>query len=170
MKVFKSFFSIGIYDPSQDDFWPYHYRYEDGVYLSKKYRKCGDKSSAVFDTPEAARHFFNTWKHKDKYKFEIIETKRWTEVPEPTYPENHPNNLIKVIEQNERTMYSRTARLWLRGENLSKLYSKRTLKAHRDKLLKYNIDIFEQPTQLLEKNIIVDDVRHIQNSNLRVVN
>ena len=67
-------------------------------------------------------------------------------------------------------MYSGTARLWLRGEDLSKLYSKRTLKAHRDKLLKYNIDIFEQPTQLLESNIIVDEVWHLQNPNLKIVN
>ena len=68
---------IGVFDPLQNDNWPWHYHYEDGRYLSGKKRVCGLSKAAEFSSKEEARMFFHQWKGNQKYKMELIETESW---------------------------------------------------------------------------------------------
>ena len=77
MNLRKKALIIGIYDPDLIDFWPWHYHYEHGEYLSEKYRKCGEEKAAKFKKKEEAEKFFFQWKHHEKYKFELIEMSYW---------------------------------------------------------------------------------------------
>lgn len=79
--VHKSFFNVGIYDPSQADSWPWHFHYEDGLYLSEKQHVCKMSKAAVFNSISEARKHFHTWSGNKKYKMEIIEFKQLVAVP-----------------------------------------------------------------------------------------
>ncbi len=141
MQQQKSVFTIGIYDPKVDDGWPWHYQYEHGDYLSPKHRKCGMERAAEFDTEDDARAFYFDWKHYKSFKFELIEKRYWTTVPDPVYPPEHPRSILKSIIENESYAVKNIASLWFYGEDVKKFYSAPTLKKHRITLLKYDIDI-----------------------------
>lgn len=144
---YRSFFNIGLYDLAVDDSWPWHCHYEDGVYLSSKKRCCKRGKAAEFDTPEQAREFFHNWSGNRKWKMELIEYKRWTEIPAPVYPADHPVSILEAIRNVERYPVCETARLWFAGEIKSHYVTKVTLKRHREKLLVYGIDIDKKPKQ-----------------------
>lgn len=169
MQVYKSFYQIGIFDPSEYESWPWHFHYENGRYLSSKHRECGANLAAEFDSQEKARAFFGEWIHKERYKFELIEVKKWIEQPDPIYPDEHPNSILKEIESNERNTYARTARLWWSGQDLINLYTKATLKTHRKVLLKYKIDIFDKPVNQLEKEVLIDNTWHLSKPDLKSI-
>lgn len=76
-RIQKSFFNIGIYEQADDENWPWHNDYYNGLYLSDKKRPCKQQKAAEFDTPEQARQFFDSWRGKSKYKMEVIEFKKW---------------------------------------------------------------------------------------------
>lgn len=78
--VQRSVFSIGVFDPNKHDDWPWHYHYDDGVYLSANNRLCKLKKAAEFDDIEKARQFFHAWGGSNKYKMEIIESKKEVKV------------------------------------------------------------------------------------------
>jgi hypothetical protein len=128
MKILKSFFLIGIYDPNIDAAWPWHFNYENGRYLSANKRVCSRNSSAEFESPEDARLFYHSWKHSDKYKMEVIETKYWTEVPDPVYPPDHPRSIISLVIANEKSTARILAVSWFyRLDTFEKMdYSKAT--------------------------------------------
>lgn len=150
MQVYKSFFQIGIYDPVHDDSWPWHCHYEDGQYLSAKKRICSWNKPAEFETAEAARLFYHSWKHKEQYKMELIEVKRWTEIPDPEYSEDHPREIFNRILRNETSSrYKSTASLWFSGYDPLLGMSRPTRIKHRNVLLKYGIDIIEPPSQIM---------------------
>lgn len=150
MQVYKSFFQIGIYNPVYDDSWPWHYHYEDGQYLSAKKRICSWNKPAEFETAEEARLFYHSWKHKERYKMELLEVKRWTEIPDPEYPEDHPRTIFDRILHNETSSrYKSTAALWFSGYDLQLVMSRPTRIKHRKVLLKYGIDIIEEPSQIM---------------------
>ena len=151
MQVYKSFFQIGVYDPNQYNSWPWHFHYENGKYLSTKKRVCGWSKPAEFDTQEEAREFFHAWKQKTKYKMEIIEIKRWAEIPDPIYPDDHPRNIMGRIMENEKSRFSMVAALWFSGINGIKDYSKTTQLKYREQLLKYGIDIFSEPPREMKQ-------------------
>lgn len=66
-------FSIGVFDPTEDDRWPWRCDYEDGVYLSEKFRLCKRWKAARFSTELEAREFFHRWNGKRTLKMEVIE-------------------------------------------------------------------------------------------------
>lgn len=80
-RVHKSFFAIGVYDPEHHDRWPWHCHYDDGVYLSVAKRLCKMSNAAEFDTIDDARQFYAEWKRKRQFKMEVIEYKRWVNIP-----------------------------------------------------------------------------------------
>jgi len=82
--VHKSFFQVGVYDPSLSDNWPWHVHYHEGLYLSKKQRVCKMGKAAVFTDINKARNHFHTWKGNNKYKMEVIEFKKVVAVPAST--------------------------------------------------------------------------------------
>ncbi len=149
MKVNKSFFQIGIFDPMEDVSWPWHFEYERGVYLSLNYRKCGWNKSVEFETPDEARDFYHRWKHSGRYKMELIEVKRWVEQPDPDFPPEHPRSIIKLIASKEKSIYLRTAASWFAGEDISAYMTRKTLLRHKRVLLNYGIDIEEKCTNKL---------------------
>lgn len=153
MKILKSFFLIGVYDPNIDDAWPWHCHYESGRYLSAKKRVCSRNSSAEFESPEEARLFYHSWKHSDKYKMEVIEVKYWVEAPDPVYPPEHPRSIIERVSTNERFPAGLLAACWFSGQDpLEKMgYSKTTNVRYRKILLKYGIDLFSKPTEEMRK-------------------
>ena len=61
MKSRKKALIIGIYNPDLIDFWPWHYHYEHGEYLSEKYRKCGEEKAAKFKKKEEAENEIKIW-------------------------------------------------------------------------------------------------------------
>lgn len=69
----KQVYKIGVFDPSVDMSWPWHFHYENGVYLSEKKRLCKEGKAARFDSPTEAREFFHAWSGNKKYKMELIE-------------------------------------------------------------------------------------------------
>lgn len=144
MQVLKLIYLIGVYDPNFDDSWPWHYQYEYGRYLSIKHRICGRERAAEFPSEEEARAFYYQWKHYQKYKFELIPVQFRATEPDPTYPPEHPKSILKSITENEPHSIKLTASLWFYGQDTSTLYSAKTLKKHREALLKYGIDI-DQP-------------------------
>lgn len=79
-QVHKSFFTIGVYDPNQNDSWPWHFHYSEGIYLSQKWRLCKIQKAIEFDDVESAREHFHQWSGSSKYKMEIIEHKKWVSV------------------------------------------------------------------------------------------
>jgi hypothetical protein len=143
MQVFKTFYVIGIYDPRQNDAWPWHCHYEYGKYLSDKHRICGDFRAAKFETEDEARKFFYDWKQYKEFKFELISRREWVDMPDPVYPSDHPKSILKSITENESHGVKITGSLWFYGEDISTLYSAKTLKKYREILLKYGIDINE---------------------------
>lgn len=144
MQVLKLIYIIGVYNPAHDDFWPWHCHYEHGRYLSNKHRICGRERVAEFPTEKEARDFYYQWKHCRKYKFELIPVQFWVTEPDPTYPPEHPKSILKSIAENEPYSVRLTASFWFHEHDISTLYSVKTLKKHREVLLKYGIDI-EQP-------------------------
>lgn len=141
MQVFKTFYVIGLYDPQQYDAWPWHCHYEYGQYLSDKYRICGWNRQARFESEAAAREFYFAWKRYKEFKFELISQQSWVDVPDPVYPADHPKSILKSITENESHGVKLTGSLWLYGQDISTLYSAKTLKKYREILLKYGIDI-----------------------------
>jgi len=150
MQVYKSFFQIGVYDPVHDDSWPWHCHYDCGQYLSAKKRICSWNKPAEFEAAEEARLFYHSWKHRDRYRMELIEVKRWVEIPDPEYPEDHPRAICYRILRNESSSrYHSTAFLWFSGCDLLQMMSRPTLIKRRNVLLKYGIDIVEPPSQIM---------------------
>jgi hypothetical protein len=148
MRVLKSFFMIGIYDPLIYGCWPWHCHYEDGKYLSEKKRICSRNKTALFETADEARLFYHSWKHRERYKMEVIEVKTWTEVPDPEYPQGHPREIFnRLIRDNARSCYRITLALWFDGLDPFKNVSQSARIRHRNVLLNYGVDIFEQPSQ-----------------------
>jgi hypothetical protein len=146
MEIQKSFFQIGIFDPEVCDAWPWHCHYEDGQYLSRKERICSWLRPAEFDTPNEAREFFHQWKNPKNYKMEVIEIIKWVKVPDPEYPDDDPRTIIKKVTSGEKySTYWMTAHRWFWGDDIESEYSKSKFKKHREILLKYGIDINEQP-------------------------
>lgn len=69
-------FLIGVFDPDADDSWPWHFDYENGIYLSVNYRLCKRAKAAEFQTATAAREFFHLWKGKKNLKMDLIEVQQ----------------------------------------------------------------------------------------------
>jgi hypothetical protein len=141
MQILKTFYLIGVYDPNLNGSWPWHFYYENGQYLSEKHRICGWYRAAKFETEKEAREFYFKWKRYNEFKFELIPEQSWVEVPNPVYPPDHPKAILKSIAENEPHSVKLTGSLWLYGEDISTIYSSKTLKKHREALLKYGIDI-----------------------------
>ena len=137
MEVQKSFFQIGVYDPDLYDHWPWHCHYEDGRYLSAKKRICSWNKPAEFESQQAARDFYHSWKQKNKYKMELIEIKKWVEIPDPVFPEDHPRSILKKIADNEKYRVHSVALLWMSGVNVITHWSRPTQLKYRKILLNY---------------------------------
>ena len=149
MHVNKSFYFIGIYDPKKHDSWPWHCHYDDGQYLSAKKRICS-KVPAEFETENEAREFFHSWKHKAKYKMELIEVKKWVDIPDPVYPDDHPRSILDKIVKNEKSRFGVIAALWFSGADVISQYSRPTQLKYQKELLKYDIDLFSKPTDKIK--------------------
>ncbi|NQY63543.1 MAG: hypothetical protein HRT38_07365 [Alteromonadaceae bacterium] len=169
MEVHKSFFQIGLFDPLFDDVWPWHFHYENGVYLSKKYRKCGWNSSAEFESPKDAREFYHNWKHREKFKMELIEVKRWVTVPDPVFPPDHPRSIIEKIRQTEKCHHARTAIMWFMGMEIKDYMTKPTLLKHKAVLLKYGVDIETECLDRLEPLVSSEDVWQLSKPDLDLI-
>lgn len=141
MDILKLNYLIGVYDPEKADSWPWHCHYEDGNYLSVKHRVCGRERAAEFTTEQKAREFYHRWKHAHLFKFELIPVRYWVSGPDPVYPPGHPKAILKAISEHEPHSVKLTASFWFYDQDISKLYSQKTLKKHRKTLLKYGIDI-----------------------------
>lgn len=144
MDVLKLSYLIGVYDPTKDDAWSWHFQYEYGQYLSAKHRVCGRARAAEFATEKEARAFYFLWKHARTFKFELIPVQYWVVGPDPVYPPEHPKSILKFISAHEPHSVKLTASFWFYDQDISTLYSVKTLKKHREVLLKYGIDI-DQP-------------------------
>ena len=144
----RSFFLVGVYDPSIYNSWPY-FHLDEGVYLSKNKRFCSFKSAVEFDRPEQAREFYSAWKHAPLYSLHIFEYKTYVDVPAHVFPDDHPNSVFKLICEKESSYVASTAITWLRGQS-DYLWSKSTLAKHRKILLLYGIDIYTKPERLWE--------------------
>lgn len=142
MLATRSLYNIGIYKTDWAANWPWHYDYENGIYLSMKYRPCGWKKAAEFLSQQEAREFFHRWKNTRGYKLELIEFKRRIEIPDPIFPDDHPHTILEKVNKNEQSTIRITAMSWLSGDDISELWTKRTLQKHRSVLLGYGIDIF----------------------------
>jgi len=150
MQVLKLIYLIGVYDPNFDDTWPWHCQYEYGRYLSEKHRICGRARAAEFPTEKEARDFYSQWKNYQNYKFELIPVQFWVTEPDPVYPPDHPKSILKSITENESPQVKLTASLWFYAQDISTLYSEKTLKKHREALLKYGVDINQPRPAYLE--------------------
>ena len=106
MRVRKRFYRIGVYDPEIFESWPYGDFCDDMVYLSAKKRLCKEGKAIEFECKTKAREFYAEWMHRNKYKMELKWVERNIDVPEPEYPENHPNSIMKRIRENESHIYS----------------------------------------------------------------
>lgn len=167
---YRSLFNIGLFDPNIDDCWPWEYHCDEGQYLSEKKRLCGWSKAAVFDSIDEARTFFTEWKGSQKWKMHIVEYKTYVTVPDPIYPSDHPETILKAINKSERHNVWLTAYLWFRGEVSEHYLSKQTLKKHRTKLLAYGIDIFTEPTTIyVPEKMKVDNVFHTAKPELSVI-
>lgn len=141
MNILRLSYLIGVYDPTKHDAWPWHFQYEYGQYLSAKHRVCGRERAAEFSTEKEARDFYFLWKHARTFKFELIPVQCWVVGPDPAYPPEHPKSILKAISEREPYSVRLTASFWFYAQDISTLYSARTLKKHREALLKYGIDI-----------------------------
>ncbi|EGR0209294.1 hypothetical protein KZY42_004236 [Vibrio vulnificus] len=168
---YRSFFNIGLYDPVHFDRWPYGpNEHDSALYLSTKKRKCGWGKAAEFNSIDEARAFFNDWKNSSKLKMHIVEFKKYVEVPDPIYPENHPHSLLKRIHQGEKHSVWVTAELWFRGQISTHYVSKQTLRRHRDILINYGVDIAKEPEQVYEPpKMKRDDVWYTASPNLKAL-
>ena len=81
-QIRKSIFLIGVFDPTVDDNWPWHFHYEHGMYLSVKHRQCKIRKAAEFTSAAEARNFFHNWQGKRHLKMELIEIQRTLTVDE----------------------------------------------------------------------------------------
>lgn len=68
----KEYFVIGVYDPSLDDAWPWHFHYENGRYLSAKKRVCNWDRYAVFSSEDLALDFWTRYSNSNDLAFEIM--------------------------------------------------------------------------------------------------
>lgn len=84
VKVHKSFFQIGVYDPAHSASWPWHFNQIDGLYLSANFRVCKLGKAIEFETTEAARAYIGNWTNAHEYKCELIEFKKWMVMPPGT--------------------------------------------------------------------------------------
>lgn len=165
----RSRFVVGVYDPNIDDSWPYFHP-DEGVYLSRNKRLCSQKSAIEFDIPDQAREFFGSWKHSYRYALHVLEYKTYIDVPEPVFPDDHPRSILKRIRANEHSGIAHTAFDWLSGSDFFRSYSKSTLARHRNALLKYGIDIYQKPTQLLEPlSLLHEDTWYLAKPNFSIV-
>lgn len=144
MNILKLRYVIGVYEPDNDDTWPWHCHYEDGEYLSAKHRVCGRERAAEFATEKEARDFYFLWKRARAFKFELIPVQYWVAGPDPIYPPEHPKSILKAISEHEPHSVKLTASFWFYDQDISTLYSAKTLIKHREILLRYGIDI-DQP-------------------------
>lgn len=161
MQAFRSFYRIGVYDPQIYDFWPYGDLCEGMVFLSAKKRLCKEGKAIEFECKTEAREFYASWKHKDKYKMSLRKVGRTVEVADPEYPAGHPNSIMKAIIENEPRVYMSTALAWFNGDDFLLPKNKKTLARHRKVLLKYDIDIYEAPTEELvpyNQNSITEEI------------
>ncbi|BBI99331.1 hypothetical protein FGKAn22_10240 [Ferrigenium kumadai] len=145
MRILKSFFYVGVYDPLKFESWPYFF--DEGIYLSTNKRMCSFRKAISFETPNEAREFYHAWLHKENHRLEVVELKEWVDIADPDYPENHPRSIIKSIKDGEKS--SRlviAALLWISGADPAEHYSDRTKSKYRKKLLEYGIDIFNPPS------------------------
>ncbi|OAH97225.1 hypothetical protein A1353_23325 [Methylomonas methanica] len=150
MDILKLSYLIGVYDPANDDTWPWHFQYEYGQYLSAKHRVCGRARAAEFATEKEARDFYFLWKHARAFKFELIPVQYWVTGPDPVYPPEHPRSILRAILAHEPHPVRVTASFWFYDQDISTLYSGKTLKKHREALLKYGIDIDQPRPEHLE--------------------
>jgi hypothetical protein len=88
---------------------------------------------------------------------EVIEYKKMVEIPDSVLPDDHPVTILEKVIRNERRQTKTTATLWLSGKDIANFWSAATLKKHRDRLLKYGIDINKKPKKLLESQASLDD-------------
>lgn len=151
----RSRFIAGVYDPNMYDSWPYFHS-DDGVYLSKNKRLCTFKTAIQFETPQAVREFYASWKHADRYRLYVYPFQVPIQVPMPVFPDDHPRSILSRICQAESSYVHNTAFLWFLGKDES-IYSKSTLARHRKILLNYGIDINLKPERLLEPLPSLDD-------------
>lgn len=146
MQVQKSYFYIGIYNPIIDEVWPYFNSW-DGTYLSEKNRVCSIKKAIEFESPKKAREFFHSWKHKAKWRMELVEFKKWVDAPDPVYAKGDPRSIIKNIHNGEKSStYATTAIEWFSKIDIKSRMTPQTFQRHRTILLKYNIDIENKPS------------------------
>ena len=147
--VRRSFFLVGVYDPSIYNSWPYFHSFDDGIFLSKNKRFCKFNSAIKFNSPLDVRKFYSEWKHAGRYQLHVFEYKTYVDVPAHVFPDDHPNSIFKLICEKESSYVSSTAITWLRGHS-DYLWSKSTLAKHRKILLSYGIDIYTTPERLCE--------------------
>lgn len=128
------------------------------------------RSAAKFETSTAAREFYDSWRHKDRYRLELVECKEFVEIPEPDYPEDHPRSILNRLSGTvDRNAYN-TAYLWILGEDPAELWSQTTIKKHAKILLAEGVDITKAPRQLLEPHAVAHDYEwHLQEPTLSVV-
>lgn len=168
--VRRSAFHAGVYDPQNFDSWPWAFDFENGCYLSANKRRCSMRSAAKFDTAAAAREFYHGWKHKDRYRLEVVEFKEYVDVPAPKYPEDHPRSILSRLSGAVGNSVYNTAFMWFLGEDPAKLWSPATIKKHTKLLLAHGIDITKPPQQLLQPHpVLHDDEWHLQCPNLSAI-
>jgi len=165
MKIKRSIFSVGIYDPNHFDEWPFFFSLE-GTFLSYKYRVCSHVKAAQFNTPEEARQFFHCWKNPRGYKLHLIESKEWVDTPDPIYAKEDPRSVLSDIIKNEHAYVSSTFTFWMNGDDLTRVWTKRTLRKHRHQILAYGFDIFK-PCPKLQYHDFNDDEWHLKPRKLK---
>ncbi len=168
MRARRSFFKVGIYPKSWGNTeWPWLLDHNNALYLSAKYRPCGERKAAEFTTPIAAREFFHHWSKKRDYYLEVVEYKRFIDIPDPKLPPDHPRAILKTIRANEHGNVWHTASCWFDGDDVRTLWHRDTLKKHRTLLLPYGIDIFKVPEYYCEPPpSLDDDVWHLEKPTL----
>lgn len=154
--AFRSRFVVGVYNPKCVDHWPY-FHLDHGVYMSKAKRACKFNKAAQFETIDAAREFYASWKHAALYRCHILEYKTRVEVPDHVWPYDHPNAIFDRICAKEKNSNVRlSAFRWFMGITDS-LFTEKTMAKHRQILLPYGIDIFSPSHLLLEYPPSLDD-------------
>lgn len=151
----RSRFIVGVYDPKQFDHWPYSHPQE-GLFLSDAKRIRLYDKAAEFETIQAAREFYASWKRASRFRCHLHEYKIRVEVPAYVFPDDHPNAILFRISSNESPHVRLTAFRWFLGKS-DFIYSKSTIEKHRKVLLLYGIDIYLTPQRLLEDSPSLDD-------------
>lgn len=169
MQARRSVFRLGVYEAKWGEEWPWAFEAEKGQYLSAKYRVCSERSAAKFSDLNEARDFFHSWKRRSDFLLEVVESKEYAEIPDPVYPDDHPRSILGRINQHEMSSVRKTAFFWFLGDDISKLYSRATLKKHRKVLLSYGIDINKAPASTLETEVnLHDDEWHLVQPKLAI--